>query len=560
MCQAVTTAELRWKEQREEISRGVCEEMLEGLRLSRSLLVMGYIDGHPLVESPRAFSLEASESTASSLGRVLLLDLVIRNGDRLACKKLGWRGNLNNIMFTERKLLAPTKTNPKKCENFPVGPPMRKQKSPGKSPLSETRSSPGVSRGPQVGNVVVIDSGVCRRPPSMQSAVDRQEYPVFVELLLNDRDFAADVLNEISNGQFSEYLDGAVGSSPRRISQLGSNHCSEKIVNAFQRGFKEGISDLEGLQTMMSQLRRRLDEMLRAFIAYITSQVPDSSDDNLSPSSGEKKKKKPPTPRSRLVATEPRHLRRKSGSRENLNFDVWPEKMTSPKNHRRKSSAEENLINLTKSPTKSPIRTKYTPPRSPLKSPGRGVYSTPKCSPRPMGCVSPLRYGCGSSPLESGPDSPDGVGNVTRTIEMMMSDDPQLLAQVEAERNSAPENGLISPDIPFRPSFRGPPPGNPVNPSGEVTPKKGSREIGKGEEEKKSSGKNWYKNMRNLPVRLTMKIKGVRKSVKVGLGISFQSFSYQILSFLTYFFTFVFHFFFFFFSHFFHFFWLFLGR
>jgi hypothetical protein len=61
-----------------------------------------YIRGKPLAESKQAFSPEkVAVKTATALGRTLVLDMVLRNEDRLVCHALGWRGNPGNLLVTE---------------------------------------------------------------------------------------------------------------------------------------------------------------------------------------------------------------------------------------------------------------------------------------------------------------------------------------------------------------------------------------------------------------------------------------------------------------------------
>lgn len=61
-----------------------------------------FIHGKPLAESKQAFSPEkVAVKTAIALGRTLVLDMVLRNEDRLVCHALGWRGNSGNLLVTE---------------------------------------------------------------------------------------------------------------------------------------------------------------------------------------------------------------------------------------------------------------------------------------------------------------------------------------------------------------------------------------------------------------------------------------------------------------------------
>ncbi|KAL1802684.1 hypothetical protein ACET3Z_031331 [Daucus carota] len=66
-------------------------------------LQKGYAHGSPLLESSIAFDLrEGAAKIAAALGRILLLDLVIRNEDKLPCQQLSWRGNFANLLLADK--------------------------------------------------------------------------------------------------------------------------------------------------------------------------------------------------------------------------------------------------------------------------------------------------------------------------------------------------------------------------------------------------------------------------------------------------------------------------
>uniref|UniRef100_A0A0A9CXL0 Actin-fragmin kinase catalytic domain-containing protein n=1 Tax=Arundo donax TaxID=35708 RepID=A0A0A9CXL0_ARUDO len=82
-------------------------EMLEALELSRCLFLMNYVHGSSLLENSMPFdSRKSAEKTAEALGRVLILDLVLRNEDRLRCRALGWRGNYANLLVVDKESYA----------------------------------------------------------------------------------------------------------------------------------------------------------------------------------------------------------------------------------------------------------------------------------------------------------------------------------------------------------------------------------------------------------------------------------------------------------------------
>ncbi|GJN05307.1 hypothetical protein PR202_ga22926 [Eleusine coracana subsp. coracana] len=91
----------------DELEELICTEMLEALELSRCLFLMNYVHGSPLLENAIPFdSRKSAEKTAEALGRVLILDLVLRNEDRLRCRHLGWRGNYANLLVVDKEAHA----------------------------------------------------------------------------------------------------------------------------------------------------------------------------------------------------------------------------------------------------------------------------------------------------------------------------------------------------------------------------------------------------------------------------------------------------------------------
>lgn len=70
-----------------------------------------YVHGSPLLESSSAFeSQDSAERISAALGRVMMLDLVIRNEDRLPCRQLRWRGNSANLLLAEKMISTNTDT------------------------------------------------------------------------------------------------------------------------------------------------------------------------------------------------------------------------------------------------------------------------------------------------------------------------------------------------------------------------------------------------------------------------------------------------------------------
>lgn len=201
--------------------------------------------GQALSRSPHAFEAgPVAHGTARALGRVLVLDLLLRNEDRLACSRLGWRGNPENILFTRRPLVPPKPVGIY-AHLLPRG----------------LEGIAGVADGTP-GTVVVINSVLCRRQPSETRALDEAEYPGLIELLLNDAASAAEILDEISGGAFGHPSVDSQGcgaeAEPRRgaggapaAARAASLAPGPADVAAFQEGFRAAVEDLRYLLTEM---------------------------------------------------------------------------------------------------------------------------------------------------------------------------------------------------------------------------------------------------------------------------------------------------------------------
>ncbi|XP_027125507.1 dual specificity protein phosphatase PHS1 [Coffea eugenioides] len=278
----------------DEAGEIMCSELLEALELSRCLLLMNYIHGSPLLESSNAFeSREAAEKIAAALGRVLMLDLVIRNEDRLPCRSLRWRGNSANLLLADKIATANmdalevafdsaiNRYRPKVIRALQkerratsvdsrLTPPssVLVSQSSDISDITESPISSNVSikiqtsteiTGPHF-HIVAIDSGVPRRPPAGKRANDQENYPKLVELLINSPEYASNLLYELSAGRIGcpqEDSDAMTGSS---LTDTTS------VIHAFRSGFRAALRDLQGFHIFLLTLHQKLDTLLRTFI------------------------------------------------------------------------------------------------------------------------------------------------------------------------------------------------------------------------------------------------------------------------------------------------------
>ncbi|PVH38769.1 hypothetical protein PAHAL_5G349000 [Panicum hallii] len=283
----------------DELEEMICAEMLEALELSRCLFLMNYVHGSPLLENTVPYdSREAAEKTAEALGRVLILDLVLRNEDRLRCRALGWRGNYANLLIANKEAYANLDSLDDVYDSAIIRYKPEIIRSPQKQKQRRTVSISGsigsdvsdliledsyVRSEPEFSsfNIVAIDSGVPRRPPAGKRAKDQESYPKLVELTLNNFDYSSKLLFEVSFGKL-----GVPGSEGFDVSSDYSYNCplSESdtvaIVHSFRGGFRSALRDLQRFHIFLITLYQKLDGLLKIFfnIMYKCSNEYDKED------------------------------------------------------------------------------------------------------------------------------------------------------------------------------------------------------------------------------------------------------------------------------------------
>ncbi|KAK1292385.1 Dual specificity protein phosphatase PHS1 [Acorus calamus] len=299
----------------DEVGEITCSELLEALELSRCILLMNYVHGSPLLESSDAFdSREAAGKTAAALGRVLMLDLILRNEDRLPCRHLGWRGNYGNLLFSDN--LASTNMDAlKEASNSPISiyrPRITRtilkerraisvdsRLSPRKPRLVSQKSETLDMRGfPEVTptaretqaldefnfgdvHVVAIDSGVPRRPPAGKRANDHAQYPKVVELLLHNAEFACNLLYEITAGKMGLPESEEVA---WQTDQILSDSDIDEVVKEFRGGFRMALRELQSFHLFLVTLYQKLDGLLRVFLSIFNKSSGDFDKEDIGPS------------------------------------------------------------------------------------------------------------------------------------------------------------------------------------------------------------------------------------------------------------------------------------
>ncbi|TVU21189.1 hypothetical protein EJB05_30813 [Eragrostis curvula] len=284
----------------DEVGEMTCSELLEALELSRCLLLMSYIHGSPLLENSKAFnSVDAACITASSLGRVLMLDLILRNEDRLPCRQLGWRGNPANLMISD-KSCSPN-VDRLEDSNSKMGSPNqqitkifhREKRSHSENGRFEPQelnvmSSKVESLRRETENeectngkfhIIAIDTGVPRRPPAGRRVKDHERYPKVVELIVNSSDYCSNILYEISSGKLGQ--PGLDDFSSTDSSCSLSDEENAAVIHEFRGSFRAALRDLEGFHLFLLQLYQKLDGVLRVFWSVISKSSEESENNDV---------------------------------------------------------------------------------------------------------------------------------------------------------------------------------------------------------------------------------------------------------------------------------------
>ncbi|GFZ17324.1 dual specificity protein phosphatase family protein [Actinidia rufa] len=291
----------------DEVGELTCSELLEALELSRCLFLMNYVHGAPLLDSSNAFdSRETAENTAAALGRILVLDLVIRNEDRLPCRQLRWRGNSANLLLADKMasanmdaleevfnsaikryrpqvIRALQKERRATSVDSRLNPPKSGLVSRQPSDLSDVTESPkssNIGLKSQSSNastvsdfhIVAIDSGVPRRPPAGKRTNDQEKYPKLVELLINSSNYSSNLLYEITRGKLGSPPDDADVMTDLCLTDMAS------VVREFRSGFRAALRDLQGFQIFLLTLHQKLDSLLRLFLNIINRTSPGEID------------------------------------------------------------------------------------------------------------------------------------------------------------------------------------------------------------------------------------------------------------------------------------------
>ncbi|KAK1664737.1 hypothetical protein QYE76_052896 [Lolium multiflorum] len=323
----------------DELQEMICTEMQEALELSRCLFLMNYVHGSPLLESTTPFdSREFSEKTAEALGRILILDLILRNEDRLRCRPLGWRGNYANLLVAHKDAYANLDTLDDVHDSAIIRYKPEIIKSPQRQKQRRAVSISGSigsdisdfaldntydPNDPEISSfrIVAIDSGVPRRPPAGKRAKDQENYPRLVELTLNNWDYSSNLLFEVSIGKL-----GTPGPEEFDMSSDYSHHSPLPesdmlaVVNSFRGGFRSALRDLQRFHIFLLTLYQKLDTLMKIFFNLMHKCSNESDKEDAGPSESPLCSVEAHTDIS--DAEIPRHMRRPSRTLSRDSFDM----------------------------------------------------------------------------------------------------------------------------------------------------------------------------------------------------------------------------------------------
>ena len=175
------------------ITESTAAERLRGeLARAKCGLVMGFVPGSSLAEvlAQRGHDEAAMISRSCQIGRCFVLDLALRNSDRLPCSTLGWRGNTGNVLV---------------------------HVSPGAIPI-----------------LTALDTTCPRAPPSTATRSDPETYEAVIRAAFSDEDSASLLLRELS-------FDSIVANT------------SNNLVRPFISGVSDGLRRLAVMESYLDE-------------------------------------------------------------------------------------------------------------------------------------------------------------------------------------------------------------------------------------------------------------------------------------------------------------------
>jgi atypical dual specificity phosphatase len=228
-----------------------------------------------------------------------MLDLILRNEDRLPCRQLGWRGNPANLMISDRSSSpnmnrledskSTTASPNQQITNFfhrekrshSVNGRFDSQELDVMSPKVEAirNERQNAKHTDENFHVVAIDTGVPRRPPTGRRVKDHERYPKVVELIVNSSDYCSNILYEISSCKFGHPGPDDIESIYSSCSL--SDEENAVVIHEFRGSFRAALRDLEGFHLFLLQLYQKLDGVLRVFWSIISKSSEESENNDV---------------------------------------------------------------------------------------------------------------------------------------------------------------------------------------------------------------------------------------------------------------------------------------
>ena len=188
--------------------RKMCKHLAQEMSRPGCLLLLEFVPGLPLVSSSEAFEEENIEETSFLVGKILGLDMMLGNPDRLFCERLSWPGNSANLIFA---------TGGKHC-----------------------------------GKIVAIDAVVQRKPPHGLKSSEDIACEELSELAINFIEVVEEVLSAALSGKCALPLNGEV--------------LSQNAIVACQNGLKDALGEAVKLQGIFEMLHQQIDDWINEFI------------------------------------------------------------------------------------------------------------------------------------------------------------------------------------------------------------------------------------------------------------------------------------------------------
>lgn len=195
----------------------LCSELICCMERNLSLLLLEYVPGSPLSTSPDAVGGSEIINSSYTLGKILALDMILGNADRLACDRLGWPGNPSNLIYGTKGRLA--------------------------------------------NKIVCIDAVVQRKPPHHLTTTEDAACEELAELAFNKVDFVFDLLEKalFANSQF-QFDQGHI-------------HVSMEAAKVCQRGMIETFKRAMGLRGIFEMLHQKIDDWIEEFVEDMENDI-----------------------------------------------------------------------------------------------------------------------------------------------------------------------------------------------------------------------------------------------------------------------------------------------